>query len=259
MRAFVAIVVGVIALALAAAKLHAAHPPGPAPAALLGATPVIVELFSSEGCSSCPPADAYLAELDRAQPIDGVSVVALEEHVDYWDDLGWRDPFAQASFGPRQRQYASALTDHRVYTPEIVIDGHLAVDGDMNRAARDMQAARREARAHVTLERKGNAVHVDVRDVPVAMGDDAAEVWLAITESGLSTRVERGENAGHLLTHAPVVRALRKVGLVTEGTFLVDAPLELDPSWNRGSLRVVAFVQRVRTRRIVGASGVIAG
>ena len=259
MRALVATVVGVIVLALAAAKLHAAHPPSPAPAAPLGATPVIVELFSSEGCSSCPPADAYLAELDRAQPIDGVSVIALQEHVDYWDDLGWRDPFAQASFGPRQRQYASVLTDHRVYTPEIVIDGHATVDGDVHQAARDMQAARREARAHVTLERKGNAVHVEVRDVPVATGDDAAEVWLAITESGLSTRVERGENAGRLLTHAPVVRALREVGRVTQGTLVVDAPLELDPSWNHTTLRVVAFVQRVRTRRIVGASGIIAG
>lgn len=265
MRTFVAVAVGVLALVLVASRLHAAHPPSPAlpvlggaAPAMLGNVPVVVELFSSEGCSSCPPADAYLAQIDRSQPIDGVSVIALEEHVDYWDDLGWRDPFAQPGFGPRQQQYAAVLADHRVFTPEIVIDGRTLDEGDHDQASRDMQAARQAPRAHVTLERKGDAVRIDVSDVPSATGDDAAEVWLALTESGLSTRVERGENAGRVLTHAPVVRVLRKVGLATAGAFHVEAPLALDASWNPGALRIVAFVQRERSRGIVGAAEVTA-
>jgi hypothetical protein len=223
--------------------------PGPA----AGSVPVVVELFSSEGCSSCPPADAYLARIDQAQPIEGVSVIALEEHVDYWDDLGWRDPFAQPAFGPRQRQYATVLNDHRVFTPEIVIDGRTVGDGDLAQTSRDMQADRREPRAHVVLERKGNTVSIDVRDVPRSGNDDAAEVWIAVTESGLSTRVERGENAGRILTHAPVVRMLQRVGLVAAGSFHSETPLALDSAWRPDALRISAFVQRVRSREIVGA------
>jgi hypothetical protein len=145
------------------------------------------------------------------------------------------------------------LTDHRVFTPEIVIDGRTLDEGDHDQASRDMQASRQVPRAHVTLERKGDTVRIDVQDIPSAAGDDPAEVWLAVTESGLSTRVERGENAGRVLTHAPVVRVLRKVGLATAGALHAEAPLALDASWNPGALRIVAFVQRARSRGIVGA------
>jgi hypothetical protein len=121
-----------------------------------------------------------------------------------------------------------------------------------------MQATRQSPRAHVALEQKGDAVRIDVSDIPSAAGDDAAEVWLAVTESGLSTRVERGENAGRVLTHAPVVRVLRKVGLATAGTFHLEVPLALDATWNPRALRIVAFVQRARSRGIVGAAEVAA-
>jgi hypothetical protein len=217
--------------------------------------PVIVELFSSEGCSSCPPADAYVAALDRTQPVDGAAVIALEEHVDYWDRLGWRDPFGSPAFSDRQSEYARVLADHHVFTPEIVFDGHLVMPGGDEDAARAMmQRSAREPKAHVTLKREGTRLDVQITDVPRASSDDAAEVWLAITESGLATDVPAGENAGRRLAHAPVVRRLRSLGRVVGGAFRGDATLESEPSWKPGALRAVVFVQLHASRAIVGAA-----
>ena len=217
----------------------------------------MVELFSSEGCSSCPPADVYLSALDRAQPIDGVTVIALEEHVDCWDRLGWRDPFGSGAFSERQSDYARVLADHHVFTPEIVFDGHLVMPGGDEDAARTMmQGAAREPKARVTLRRDGPRVTVDVSDLPPSdvVAGDAAEVWLAMTESGLATDVPAGENAGRRLAHAPVVRRLRQIGAVAGGAFHGDAALAPEASWKPSALRVVAFVQLAKSRRIVGAA-----
>jgi hypothetical protein len=243
---------GALVACVAGWQMHRGDPPAPLKP---GATPVVVELFSSEGCRSCPPADQYLATLDRTQSVDGVAALVLEEHVDYWDDLGWADPFAQAQFDTRQRQYAGALPDHRVYTPEIVIDGHALVEhGDEEQAARDMQASAAEERAHVSVSRDGDRVEVDVRDAPPPSGQGVAqEVWLAVTESGLQSEVASGENAGRRLAHAPIVRALRRLGVVEGGAFRTEAPLDARFSWKPRALRVVVFVQDAATRGIVGA------
>ncbi len=217
--------------------------------------PVVVELFSSEGCSSCPPADRYAAELDRAQSVEGVTAIVLEEHVDYWDRLGWRDPFGSSVFSDRQQDYARVLADHHVFTPEIVLDGRLVVPGGDEDAARAMmQRSAGEPKAKVTVERQREAagVTVNVTDIPVD-ADDAPEVWLAITESGLSTNVPAGENAGRRLAHGPVVRRLRQLGRATGTTFHAEASLDPDPSWKPAALRAVAFVQRAKSRRILGA------
>jgi hypothetical protein len=223
------------------------------------AVSVVVELFSSEGCSSCPPADDYLARLDRTQPIPGVSVIALEENVDYWDRLGWRDPFARAEHGARQRQYAAVLSDPRVYTPEVVIDGHSVMEsGDEDQARHLMQDSSRESKARIVLAQSGSRVTIDVSDVPRATPDDPDDVWIAITESDLSTRVERGENAGRYLVHAPVVRRLRSLGRMLAPTFHAETTLENDPSWKPHALRTVVFVQLEKSRHIVGAKALSA-
>ncbi|WP_394835352.1 DUF1223 domain-containing protein [Pendulispora rubella] len=245
---FVAVVAAVVAVGVGQSRADT-----PAPKATGPAVPVVVELFSSEGCSSCPPADAFIEQLERTQPVEGVSIIALGQHVDYWDDLGWPDPFGHPRFTARQKQYAGVLADSRIYTPEIVVDGRAILErGDKASTARALQAAAREPRARVTLNRRGDRVAVDVANVPA--GSDTAEVWLAITESGLSTRVERGENAGRVLSHAPVVRALRKLGNAEGGAFRADAALELDPKWKPAAVHAVVFVQRAKSRRIVGAA-----
>ena len=217
---------------------------------------MVVELFSSEGCSSCPPADAWLGALDRGQTVDGVAVIALEEHVDYWDRLGWRDPFAQPQFGERQAAYSRVLPDRRVFTPEIVVDGRAVVDsGDPDQAARALSAAALEVRARVSLYRQDGRVTIDVSGIPGG-DDDVAEVWLAVTESGLTSDVAQGENAGRRLVHAPVVRMLRRLGAAQDSAFHVETAVALDPSWAPRALRFVAFVQRARSRRILGAGAV---
>jgi hypothetical protein len=252
MRKIVAAVLGSTVVAGALVLLHHENTATAAPGA--GGPAVVVELFSSEGCSSCPPADQYLRDLDRAQSVKGVTVIALEEHVDYWDGLGWKDPFSQATFSARQHDYSAVLPDHRVYTPELVIDGHAVIEGgDEERAARDMLASSRERKARVQLDRSGARVTINVTQVPSGANDDPAEVWLAGTEANLSTRVERGENAGRTLAHAPVVRALRRLGVTTSEGFHGEVPLEVSSSWNPDAVRAVVFVQRARSKRIIGA------
>ena len=222
-------------------------------ARLRAGTPVVVEIFSSEGCSSCPPADAYGRMLDRTQPIDGASIVVLEEHVDYWDGLGWKDPFAKAAFGERQRQYAARLDGSRVYTPEIVVDGRFVVgSGDDSGSRGRIAQSAGEARAKVTLRRIGARLGIDVTDVPLAAGE-VADVWLALTERNLVTEVQRGENGGRTLAHAPVVRALRMIGRTEGGALHTTTTLESDPTWNAGGVRAVVFVQRPGGGAIIGA------
>jgi hypothetical protein len=245
---------GLVILGSLGSAVWASHR-GQPPAALRGTrTPVIVELFSSEGCSSCPPADAWLSSLDRSQSVDGVTVLALEEHVDYWDRLGWRDPFGQGAFGERQRGYARVLPDRRVFTPEIVVDGHALVEGDdSDDAARELRASADDPRAKVTVTRHGDRVTVDASDIP-SPGDDVSEIWLAVTESGLASDVATGENAGRRLVHAPIVRVLKKLGAAPSSTFHGETDAAVDPAWSPRAVRFVAFVQRARSRRIVGAN-----
>lgn len=179
----------------------------PASAAAPAATrPVLLELFTSQGCSSCPPADALLREL-AARP----EVLALGFHVDYWDYLGWADPFASPQFTARQHRYAQQQS-WQVYTPQLVIDGQQALVGSRRAAAEDgIGAARQSQRtAAASIVRDGAAVRFDVGKV-----DDetaAGEVWLISFDAERSTAIARGENAGRRIVYPNVVRSIRKLG-----------------------------------------------
>lgn len=237
-----------LALSIAAPRERAAHARGPA-------QPVIVELFTAEGCSACPPADALLERLAHDQPVAGAEVIALELHVDYFDRPGKADPFAQAAFGARQSEYIRAFGKRGFYTPQMVIDGQREVVGAKEREAHDGVAeAARMPKAKVGLARDGEKLAISVDGLGDLGGSEATTVWLAITEDGL-----RGhDGAAATAAHGPVVRELRKVSTVAGGTrgpvVVKDVEVVMDASWRRDNVRAVAFLQREKSLQIVGAA-----
>jgi hypothetical protein len=228
-------------------------------------TPVLVELFTSEGCSDCPPADALLKQLETAQPIPGVEVVPIEEHVDYWNHDGWVDPFSSAQWTFRQQDYVAKLKAGTEYTPQMVVDGETQLVGSFAaEAERSIQIAALGPHVEVTIA-PGKSDGKDAADFSVAVSNFPAasqgkteEVWLAITEDGLHSSVGAGENAGHELYHAAVLRSLTKIGVANavaaSPSFTAGPRVKFSSHWNQANLRVVVFVQEKQTKHILGAA-----
>ncbi len=264
--------IGAVVLAMLAAFLTwelraGATAQAPSSQASAGREAVVVELFTSEGCSSCPPADALLAELATRQPLGAAEVIALEEHVTYWDEQGWKDPFSSSSLTTRQYDYASSLHNGNPYTPQMVVDGTAGFVGTRGGTARqeiEKAAAIKKARVEISLvspiQNNSAAFKISVEKLSSAAPKDTAEVILAITESGLHTSVKGGENVGKELQHSPVLRELKVIGVMgkngQEG-FAGQAAVKVDSKWNVENLRAVIFVQEKKSRRIL-AAGVVA-
>jgi hypothetical protein len=242
-----------------AADAEAAARPEQAPAAT---SAVLVELFTSEGCSTCPPADWLLADLDEKQPVEGAQIIALGEHVDYWNRLGWKDPFSSAEFSKRQLDYMQALKLKDVYTPQMIVDGRIEFVGSKVSKAYEMIAkAAHSPKAAVSLAAKLSAAKsltltVRVENLPEVSAGDTADLFLAITESHLLSDVTKGENSGRKLTHAAVTRKLVRIGSVSGKAFSAQKTLELDSAWNRSNLKAVAFVQERASRQVLGAAAI---
>jgi hypothetical protein len=199
-----------------------------------GATrPHLVELYTSEGCSSCPPADAWLRTLPA-----GVGVVALAFHVDYWDALGWRDRFADARHGDRQRQQARRDGSESVYTPQVVLDGK-TWQGWYRGAGFGAEPSGKFA-MRLTATSDGASVQAHI-DAPIADGVDvrAYRYFVALTVDGLSTKVSAGENSGATLRHDHVVRNFAGPLPASSADVRFDMPADAD--WSRSAL--VAFAQ----------------
>jgi hypothetical protein len=202
--------------------------------------PVVVELFTSEGCSSCPPADDVLRAIDETNK----SVIALEFHVDYWNELGWPDPYSKAEWSARQRAYGNGKSGS--YTPQAIIDGGEEMIGSRSPAIADA-IARASQKPHLKVEMSRTGDSVVVR-APAFTGDDRAEMLFAIVERGHTTAVPRGENAGRTLRHGPVVRELRSLGMLGPSSFEARMKVGSD------TRRFVAFVQLQKSHRIVGSA-----
>jgi len=224
-------------------------------------SPVIVELFTSEGCSSCPPADELLVRLDSTQPIASAEVIALSEHVDYWNRLGWEDPFSSAAFSARQLKYADSLRVDGPYTPQMVVDGQWQLVGSRSGQAADAitrAAGARKGKVALKTAHKAGSVQINIRvtDLPPAAAGDTAEVIVALTESDLHSSVKEGENAGRNLRHTGVVREMRVVGTATTAQFDAAAVVPIAPGWVGENLRAVVFVQERNSRRVLAAGAI---
>jgi hypothetical protein len=230
-------------------------------------TAVLVELFTSEGCSSCPPADRLLIELQEQQPAVGIEIIALGEHVDYWDGLGWRDRFSSAELTGRQQDYSRHFGQNRIYTPQMVVDGaEEFIGSDKRQAQQAIQRAAARAKAHLRIEpdpSPGDASiarwTIHVNSLP-PKSPARVDVYVAVTESGLSNQVSKGENRGRRLPHTSVVRVLQKIGeMDTRRATSYEHPVELplDSSWNRKNLRLAAFVQEPNAGRVLGAASLV--
>ena len=226
-------------------------------------TGVLVELFTSEGCSSCPPADDLLIRLDQEQPVPDAEIIVISEHVDYWNRLGWADPFSSAAFSERQNQYAGAFGTNQIYTPQMVVDGRREFIGSLEgKARREIARAAQTPKAKVVLVKESAhlpddliSMHVSVGQLPRTTSNGTGEAWLAITEGELSTDVRRGENAFRTLQHTGVVRRMELLRALEAGDaegFAAEFTVSLAPEWKRQNLRAVVFIQERVSRRVLG-------
>jgi hypothetical protein len=228
---------------------------------------VLLELFTSEGCSSCPPADRLLEELAGGKLVDGVEIVPLSLHVDYWNHLGWRDPYSSADFSQRQDSYAASLSSD-VFTPQLVVDGSAQVVGsDRREALATIARAAKVARAAVKIETADGAAaaplraawRVTVDAAPLVKRPPLTYLFVAVTEDGLQSSVAHGENAGKTLHHTGVVRTLRPLGRVwldQRGQASQDVTVDLDRAWQRDHLHLVAWIADGPTGRVLGSARV---
>jgi len=218
------------------------------------ATPVVVELFTSEGCSSCPAADRVLSRLPAS--FSDIEVIPLSEHVDYWNQLGWQDRFSAPLYSMRQQDYGRVFRLDNVYTPEMIVNGQAEFNGaDEMRAQQEIRKAAQSLRADVEMSMQSkDVVHLKADHLPPATR--SADIFLVITEANLETAVRGGENGGRRLRHTGVVRSLSNVGRLDSRkvAFSVDARLNLNAEWKLENVKLVLFVQDRSSRKIIGAT-----
>ena len=236
-----------------ATPLHAA-PAGPAPSQ----PAVILELFTSEGCSSCPPADALLRNVNLKSAASGQLIVGISEHVTYWNRLGWKDPYSQETFTERQSAYASRLAIDSPYTPQMVVNGREQfVGSDSARLSRALQADASRPRSSLQIAATlRDAPMIDVEVEFTGHASRALDVIAVITDDSDSSNVLRGENAGSLLQHVAVARTLERIGTIA-GTgrqqLHVHVPDGLRTSLHGGH-HLIVFLQEPRQGAILVAA-----
>jgi len=222
-------------------------------------SPVLIELFTAEGCSSCPPADAFVKQLDALQPIAGAQLIVLGEHVDYWDNQGWRDPYSSAALTDRQRGYAHALGRRETYTPQLIVDAVSEMRlSERQKISQILEAAATSPKIPVAIDSLRTEAPGRVSGI-ISVDADAQHrkgaVYVGIALDHFESKVLRGENRGQTLTHVAVLLDLDKLGPLAPGEkfsreFQVPVKAGVDP----GNLRVIAFVQESDYGKVVGAA-----
>ncbi len=233
----------------------------PANTASTNLPPVLIELFTSEGCSSCPPVDVLLKKLDAAQPIPGAQLIVLSEHVTYWDHDGWKDPNSSPALTERQNSYESALGEKEPYTPQLIVDGTREVKaGDPKQIEETLQKAATTPKVAVRIGEvsvdAGNPTQLRAHiETDANFEKHNAAVFVAIALDHVESQVLRGENGGRHLVHVAVVQELTKVGkLPKEKSFAQDVQLKLKPGADPKNIRLIVFVQESGPGKILGAA-----
>jgi hypothetical protein len=223
-------------------------------------SPVLVELFTAEGCSSCPPADAFLMQLDALQPIPGAQLIVLSEHMNYWND-SWPDPFASAQLTARQGDYVRALKLASPYTPQFIVDGATEMRlRDRNEIEPIFRAAATSPKIPVSMAsiriESGTPANVSGRiEADGSTEQHRVDVYLAIALDRMETKVLRGENRGKNLAHVAVVEYLAKVGVLNPGQkFNQEFRVPLRRELASNDARLIAFLQEADNGKVVGAT-----
>ncbi len=219
--------------------------------------PVLVELFTSEGCSSCPSADRVLAQLDKDQANPNAEIITLSLHVDYWDNIGWKDQFSSSLYSQRQAAYGRALRLDSNYTPQMVVDGQTEfVGSNMSNANKAITDNAKNIKANVELSNAGNNLKVKISDIP---NHENATVFLAIAEDNLATSVKGGENSGRKLEHSSVARELKSIGAVTaqQNSFTTETTVQFQPNWKKEDVKLIVFLQDNTSRKILGVNRIV--
>lgn len=212
--------------------------------------PVLIELFTSEGCATCPPADKILAYLERQQPATQADIITLALHVDYWDQYGWKDEFSSALYSRRQESYGQKFKLEQIYTPQMVIDGETEfVGNEPGKAVSTVIKSARNQKANVELLRANEKLKINITDFPA---HEESTVYLVFAEDNLSNRVKRGENAGQKLEHISVARELKSIGSIDAkaNDFAFETNLTLQPKWETKNLKIIVFAQENASRKI---------
>jgi hypothetical protein len=223
--------------------------------------PIVVELFTSEGCSSCPPADAFLQRLDKLQPVAGAQLIVLSEHVTYWDHEGWKDPYSSEALTQRQQDYERALQLATPYTPQVIVDGISEIklsDPKQIEAVfqRDMTAPKVPVHIRSVTEDPANPellrAHVEVGPTTSRR---KIELYLAVALDHVDSQILHGENGGRHLSHVAVVSEIERVAKLSQGgSFADDVSILLKNGVKANNCRVVAFVQESGQGKLVGAA-----
>ncbi|MEM1214429.1 MAG: DUF1223 domain-containing protein [Bacteroidota bacterium] len=252
LRMLIALIIAVFSLGISSCSTDA-HAAVKGDTLTTGPHPVLVELFTSQGCSSCPPADEVLAKLHAEARVGQSPVIALSYHVDYWNRLGWTDPYSQTAFSERQRAYAQHL-DGRVYTPQAVVQGRSGHVGSRERELRRaIQTASTKASSvqfttRLTATTGNLQLHYQVKHLP-----EQATVYLALVEEEVQNSVTRGENRGRQLVHTQVVRDFITLPIRTEPA---EQFIELSLAGFAvpQAARAILFAQDERTWEILGVA-----
>ena len=215
-------------------------------------TAALVELYTSEGCSSCPPADQQLSRLRQALD-PAAEVVPLALHVGYWDYIGWKDPYARDAFGKRQSWLVRANRSNTVYTPQFFVNGSelRRWQGAMRETVRRLNARPASAAIRVQARVASNGDLTLDAQATARAGSEPSALYLALAESGLESKVTRGENSGATLAHDHVVREWIGPVRLSDGAARVQRDIPLQAAWSRSRLEVVAFVQGERTGSVL--------